>query len=75
MSVDTDDEMAQREAMLHTDLQIAAIRQTLRAGAAVSRLHCAECGDEIPEKRRVSLPGVRLCADCQAWHEEQGRNR
>ncbi|HAF1609349.1 TPA: hypothetical protein G8M64_003647 [Salmonella enterica] len=67
--------MAQREAMLHTDLQIAAIRQTLRAGAAVSRLHCAECGDEIPEKRRVSLPGVRLCADCQAWHEEQGRNR
>lgn len=75
MSVDTDDEMAQRESMLHTDLQIAAIRHALRDGAAVSRLHCAECGDEIPEKRRVSLPGVRLCADCQAWHEEQGRNR
>ncbi|EJK8886012.1 TraR/DksA C4-type zinc finger protein [Salmonella enterica] len=71
MSVDTDDEMAQREAMLHTDLQIAAIRQSLRAGAAVSRLNCAECGDEIPEKRRASLPGVRLCADCQAWHEER----
>ncbi|EBQ9005023.1 hypothetical protein DK757_28220, partial [Salmonella enterica subsp. enterica serovar Blockley] len=57
--------MAQREAMLHTDLQIAAIRHALKAGAAVSRLHCAECGDEIPEKRRTSLPGVRLCADCQ----------
>lgn len=72
MSVDTDDEMAQREAMLHTSLQIMAIRHTLRTGAAVSRLHCAECGDEIPEKRRASLPGVRLCADCQAWHEERG---
>ncbi len=71
MSVDTDDEMAPRESMLHTDLQIAAIRQSLRAGAAVSRLHCAECGDEIPEKRQASLPGVRLCADCQAWHEER----
>ncbi|EBA4670604.1 hypothetical protein DU918_09700 [Salmonella enterica subsp. enterica serovar Saintpaul] len=64
--------MAQREAMLHTSLQIMAIRHALRTGAAVSRLHCAECGDEIPEKRRASLPGVRLCADCQAWHEERG---
>ncbi|OQM38925.1 TraR/DksA C4-type zinc finger protein [Citrobacter braakii] len=72
MSVDTDDEMAQREAMLHTDLQIAAIRHALRAGIAASRLHCAECGDEIPEKRRASMPGVRLFADCQAWHEERG---
>lgn len=72
MSVDTDDEMAQREAMLHTSLQIMAIRHALRTGAAVSRLHCAECGDEIPEKRRASLPGVRLRADCQAWHEERG---
>ncbi|ELC8789696.1 TraR/DksA C4-type zinc finger protein [Salmonella enterica] len=58
MSVDLDDEMAQRESMLHTDLQITAIRHALRHGVAVSRLHCAECGDEIPEKRRVSLPGV-----------------
>ncbi|EKC7220737.1 TraR/DksA C4-type zinc finger protein [Salmonella enterica] len=72
MSVDLDDEMAQRESMLYTDLQITAIRHALRRGVAVSRLHCAECGDEIPEKRRVSLPGVRLCADCQAWHEERG---
>lgn len=72
MSVDTDDEMAQREAMLHTSLQIMAIRHAPGAGAAVSRLHCAESGDEIPEKWRASLPGVRLCADCQAWHEERG---
>ncbi|HAG1964478.1 TPA: hypothetical protein G8R56_002694 [Salmonella enterica] len=64
--------MAQRKAMLHTSLQIMAIRYALRTDAAVSRLHCAECGDEIPEKRRTSLPGVRLCADCQAWHEERG---
>ncbi|ECF8073981.1 TraR/DksA C4-type zinc finger protein [Salmonella enterica] len=71
MSVDTDDAMAQREAMLHTDLQIAAIRQALKTGEPVSRRHCVDYGEEIPEKRRVSLPGVRLCADCQAWHEER----
>ncbi|EKC2616072.1 TraR/DksA C4-type zinc finger protein [Salmonella enterica] len=73
MSVDTDDAMAQREAMLHTDLQIAAIRQALKTGEPVSRRHCADCGEEIPEKRRASLPGVRRCADCQAWHEERGK--
>jgi phage/conjugal plasmid C-4 type zinc finger TraR family protein len=27
--------------------------------------HCAECGQEIPEARRVAVPGVRLCLACQ----------
>lgn len=26
--------------------------------------HCAECEEEIPEARRVALPGVKLCIDC-----------
>lgn len=26
---------------------------------------CAECGNEIPEPRRLALPGVRLCLACQ----------
>ncbi|EAN8329360.1 TraR/DksA C4-type zinc finger protein [Salmonella enterica] len=69
MSVDTDDAMAQRETLLHTDLQIAAIRQALKTGGPVSRRHSVDCGEEIPEKRRASLPGARRCADCQAWHE------
>jgi phage/conjugal plasmid C-4 type zinc finger TraR family protein len=33
--------------------------------AGPSLLHCAECGTEIPEARRVALPGVRLCLACQ----------
>jgi phage/conjugal plasmid C-4 type zinc finger TraR family protein len=31
-----------------------------------SLAHCAECGNDIPEARRVALPGVRLCLTCQA---------
>jgi phage/conjugal plasmid C-4 type zinc finger TraR family protein len=34
-----------------------------------SRSHCAECGAEIPEARRVASPGVRLCVGCQAQHD------
>jgi len=26
---------------------------------------CAECGEPIAEARRVALPGVKLCLDCQ----------
>ena len=26
---------------------------------------CAECGEPIPEKRRLALQGVTLCIDCQ----------
>ena len=30
-----------------------------------SLMHCADCGNEIPEARRVAIPGVRLCIACQ----------
>ncbi|WP_137701403.1 DksA/TraR family C4-type zinc finger protein [Marimonas lutisalis] len=30
-----------------------------------SLTECAECGEEIPEKRRLAIPGVKLCIDCQ----------
>jgi len=33
--------------------------------AGESLMHCAECGEEIPEARRIALPGVRLCLACQ----------
>jgi len=28
-------------------------------------LHCAGCGQEIPEARRMAIPGVQLCVSCQ----------
>ena len=31
-----------------------------------SLTHCAECDEEIPEKRRLAVPGVKLCIDCMA---------
>ncbi|MCM2561399.1 DksA/TraR family C4-type zinc finger protein [Lutimaribacter sp. EGI FJ00015] len=36
-----------------------------------SRTDCAECGEEIPEKRRQAIPGVKLCVDCAS--ERDGR--
>lgn len=42
---------------------IARARNNLSSGPSLS--HCVECGEEIPEGRRVAIPGVRLCVPCQ----------
>ncbi|ABZ78574.1 transcriptional regulator, TraR/DksA family [Shewanella halifaxensis HAW-EB4] len=42
---------------------VATARSRLVGG--VSLLHCEECGEEIPEARRIAVPGVRLCIHCQ----------
>jgi phage/conjugal plasmid C-4 type zinc finger TraR family protein len=44
-----------------------AIRQArARLPEGASLTHCAECAAEIPEARRLAVPGVRLCVVCQA---------
>ena len=36
-----------------------------KAPVGDSLTHCADCDEPIPEARRVALPGVKLCIDCQ----------
>jgi phage/conjugal plasmid C-4 type zinc finger TraR family protein len=57
---------------------IQRARSNLAQGPSLA--HCAECGAEIPEARRLAVPGVRLCLSCQDAkdHEERtfsGYNR
>ena len=59
----------QIEASISDELERMRAR---RAPVGESLTECAECGEEIPEKRRVALPGVKLCVDCAA--ERQGRD-
>lgn len=34
-----------------------------------SLTHCEECGEKIPEARRLAIKGVRLCIACQEEQE------
>ena len=63
-------EMAQLHAIhLHMNA-VADVRRKLEAQAAQPSLsHCEECGDEIPEKRRLAVPGVQYCVFCAEMHE------
>jgi len=36
---------------------------------------CADCGDEIPENRRLAEIGCTRCVDCQEQHEYEKNNR
>lgn len=41
------------------------VHHVAHEGEMVSRTHCETCGELIPEARRVAVPGVRLCVECQ----------
>ncbi|PLY04757.1 MAG: conjugal transfer protein TraR [Desulfuromonas sp.] len=42
------------------------------ANSKPGRTHCADCGDEIPQRRREAIPNVQRCIDCQQLLEHWG---
>ncbi len=45
-----------------------------RLPSGESEIHCIECGDDIPEKRRLALPGVKTCIQCQSARDKKPTN-
>ncbi|CAM7015772.1 phage/conjugal plasmid C-4 type zinc finger protein, TraR family [Klebsiella pneumoniae] len=41
---------------------------------AVSATHCSDCGEDIPELRRVKVPGCQRCASCQQDEELRSKH-
>jgi len=48
---------------------VARIRSKIPKGPGL--LECAECGEEIPEARRLAIPGVTMCIFCKTLHERR----
>ena len=44
----------------------AVLGVALRLPSGESAEYCEICGEDIPERRREALPGVRTCVACQA---------
>lgn len=65
-----------REAQMLADALRDQARRAGIAGktAADSADHCQArgCGEEIPETRRLAVPGVQFCVACQARRERSG---
>ncbi|CDT98570.1 conserved hypothetical protein [Vibrio coralliirubri] len=61
---------ASRHEAKFTEMAIASQRKrSLQASQIESAHTCNECGDEIPELRRLAIAGCRYCAPCQAERE------
>jgi phage/conjugal plasmid C-4 type zinc finger TraR family protein len=48
---------------------IKRAREQLPRGPSLT--HCEECGEEIPEARRIAAPGVKLCVSCQTERDRE----
>lgn len=44
-------------------------RASIPAGESYS--HCVECGEEIPQARRLAIRGVRTCVPCQSERDRR----
>ncbi len=47
------------------------LRARARMPVGESETYCVNCGEEIPLARRLALPGVRTCIDCQSARDRQ----
>lgn len=54
------------QEQISASIEDAAKRAREKLPSGESLEFCEECGEEIPQKRREALPGVRLCVACQS---------
>jgi phage/conjugal plasmid C-4 type zinc finger TraR family protein len=52
----------------------AVLSARARMPAGEGETHCLECGEEIPQARRLALPGARTCVACQAGRDRRPGN-
>ena len=65
-------EMGQLHAIHNNMNAVAAVRRRMQTQALKeSAVECEECGDEIPQARRLLVPGVQMCVYCQELYESQ----
>lgn len=68
------DRAQEREQTLRDDALREQARRAGLAGKTIadSARYCIDCDAPIPEARRLAVPGVQRCVDCQEL-EERGR--
>jgi phage/conjugal plasmid C-4 type zinc finger TraR family protein len=63
-------EQAQVIAMIRDAQALNTVRQRLaKQRSQPSLTECDACGEDIPEARRLAVPGVTMCIYCQSKSE------
>lgn len=64
--------MDERYIEMAEQAQAGRLQQTIDSRVryqGVSAAACDDCGEDIPEARRLAVPGCRLCVECQGLQE------
>ena len=56
---------------IDANVEDAVKRARSKLPAGESRRQCEECDTTIPEARRIAIPGVQLCVNCQSERDER----
>lgn len=59
------DLLDEAQAYQERELERALSGRKVLLPVGMSAVDCEECGDPIPEARRVAIAGVQTCVDCQ----------
>jgi len=62
-----EEEMGQLHAQHINDNAVAAVRRNIKTGPSLEE--CEDCGESIPEDRRIAVQGCTRCIDCQTVSE------
>ena len=62
------------EEQIEDSLRDAVAGARARKPAGESLEWCEDCGEAIPERRRVALTGVRTCIACQSIRDRDVRH-
>jgi len=66
----SEEDMGQLHSIHNNMNHIAKVARELEEQAKrPSAKECQECGEDIPEARRLAVKGVQLCAPCQEYLE------
>jgi len=59
------------DARFRNQALIARKKKAEATGVMESRADCIDCEEEIPEGRRLAIPGCTRCIDCQQeWEND-----
>jgi phage/conjugal plasmid C-4 type zinc finger TraR family protein len=58
-------DFAQAREQEDRDAAILRVRMDARRQRGAGRKDCLACGSEIPEARRIAVPGAKQCTECQ----------
>ncbi len=71
MSDDADISEPRQSLLLANTIKRVTDQQKAGQGRP-SLTHCRECGEKIPDKRRLAEHGCELCVKCKSWLEKYG---